>query len=240
VRKLALLLVIGSCLSVPAVADDLIQVQGFTLSGMTNTFEIQPFNPSLGTLDSVNVTIDGEITGTILTLPNLVPDGAGGFIPMGLPYIATISQNFAGSPFSFSSQAMIIATSAGLGEGDPIALLFDYGFTFGSLSNLTGFTTTSGGISGGTTSLPPVLIDGTLNGWESSILPLIIEIPYVTASVTGGAEPVIPDLSENGALIVQYNYETPTPVSTPEPRTLSLMACGLAGLLLASRRKFAV
>ncbi len=232
-RKLALLILIGSCVSAPAFADSLIQIQAFGISDQTSTLTIQPFNPSLGTLDSVNVTIDGLITGTIYTTPNFA-----GEEPVPEPYVATISQNFAGSPFTFfsPSQTMVFGTSLGLGETDPIALPFDYGFTFDSFSNLTGFTTTSGSIDGGSS---PGLIDGTLNGWQSSILPITIETAVVTGSVEGGAISVIPDLSEDGAVIVQYNYDTSPPAATPEPGTLSLIACGLAGLLLPARRKFA-
>lgn len=236
-RKLSLLVVFVSCLSVPAFADNLIQVQGFNFSGQSTLLEIKPFDPSLGTLDSVNVTITGAITGVIITLPNFVPDPFGNLFPLPQPYSVTITQNFTGGPFTFflPAQATLSGTSTGTGDNIPITLPFNYGFTFDQFSNLTGFATGSGSISGGTS---PGLIDGTLNGWESSIPLLLFENTLVLEQQSFGVSPSVPPI-EQGGLIVQYSYETP-PVSTPEPGSLPLLASALAGLCLVARRKRSV
>jgi hypothetical protein len=159
---------------------------------------------------------------------------------VGLPYIASISQNFVGGPFTFDqpSQITLSGTSIGTGEPVPIDLPFNYGATFTAFSDLAGFAASaSGGISGGT---PPGLIDGTLNGWQSAILPEIFDTAYVLGQPGGGGANGIAGLSEQGGLIIEYNYETPA-VAAPEPQTIFLMASGLAGLLLlGARRKFAV
>lgn len=233
-RRLGLLLVFASCLSVPAFADNLVQIQSFNLNGPQSIFEINAFDPSLGTLDSVNVTILGAITGTIATQPNFVPDGLGGLIPVGLPYSVTITQNFMGGPFTFlgGAQVTLSGTSTGTGEVIPITVPFSYGFTFNPFSNLTGFATGSGTISGG---IPPILFTGTLNGWEPPLPLPLFENTFVSNQQSGGVFPSAPP-SEEAGVIVEYNYET-APVSTPEPGTLSLLAAGLAGLCLAARRR---
>jgi hypothetical protein len=142
-RRLFVLLALASCLSVPAFPDSLIQIQAQNYAGLVDLIGLHPFDPSLGTLDSVSVSIIGNITGYITTIRNYG----------GLPYSVTISQNFGPGPFFFyaPAQTTLSGMSAGVGETIPFSLVFTYGFTFDSLSNLTGLANGSGGIGG----LPP-------------------------------------------------------------------------------------
>ena len=80
------------------------------LPGYGGLVMLQPFDTGLGTLDSVEVTIDGTITANILTQPNYAV--VGGAIPVPIPYVVSGTQNFiggsGGSGFSWEVPATFL------------------------------------------------------------------------------------------------------------------------------------
>jgi hypothetical protein len=84
---------------------------------------VDPFDPALGTLDSITVAITGALTVSGTTAPNLVPQGPNGTL-VPLPYLFQIDvdQEFDGSLgkyFQFNGPAHFILpnlSASGVGE----------------------------------------------------------------------------------------------------------------------------
>ena len=92
------------------------------LPGYGGLVMLQPFDTSLGTLDSVEVTIDGTITANIVTQPNYDLVG-GAAIPIPINYLVAGTQNFigggGGSGFSWEVPATFFFSGLGSGFGEP-------------------------------------------------------------------------------------------------------------------------
>lgn len=220
----------------------LVKITSSTFSaplGATGTAAIiglTPFDPALGTLDSVNVTLNGAIT--VLGLASPFRDGFGTALPYS--YQVNVTQDFDGLAdqfFDFDSDALLTLTGSASGAGEPFSLsaFFSYGFTFDSTTDLVGFTFPSFSASPGILS-PPTGISGTRADFLASIVSLN-QIALIESVSAGLASPVpvsVSGISTSGALLVQYNY---TPTSVPEPTPLALMAIGAAALGFSRRRQ---
>jgi hypothetical protein len=201
------------------------------LPGYGGIVMLQPFDTNLGTLDSVEVTIDGTITANILTQPNYAVVG-GAAIPIPIDYLVAGTQNFigggGGSGFSWEVPATFLFSGLGLGFGEPEASVdvFNYSFRFTHQTDLIGFA----GISSSGPTAPPGVAFGTLSGFTSPILPFLLENMDLEGGDGSGG--TFLDSTVEGAIIVEYDY-TPTPLPTApasEPATLLLLASGILGL----------
>jgi PEP-CTERM motif-containing protein len=223
--SIALLGAVGLLLPTKACAD-MVRVTAASYGpGVFNPMSIQPFDPALGTLNSVNVTLQGQINATVVQLP------CGEQSTFLCPFELVVDQDFFGlSPafFSFGTDAQFVF------EGTDPTLIqnYIYTFTFDAFTDtiFNGFTfpNFSSSVGGNATQIIP---PADINGRRANFLPTIVgfnEVDDVLTVGVSGAD--VTSYSDAGALIVQYNY---TPV--PEPSSLFLLASGLSALILRRR-----
>lgn len=174
---------------------------------------IQPFDPALGTLLSVNVTINGQLGGIITG--SLSPSVSQEFFGVGTQFF-----DFDGIAI-FHLPGAPIDPQTFLPIPTPFARSFSYTFTFDQTTDLLGFVfpSTTG------VDVPPTSISGLTSSFVEPAVP-INEIGAIHALTE------VENLQAPGSLIFQYNY---TPI--PEPGTLLLLGSGLAGLAGFGRKR---
>ena len=210
-------------------ADSILTADSFSGSGAVvfDAMGFNPFNPALGTLDSVYVRITGNLSvqGTTVGV---------------MPY--AVEHQFLGlfgRFFEFDSPARFTGTAIGAftSQGQPIPtpflhnFNFDYGFTFNAATDLVGFVPVN---SPGAGIIPPI----SITALRSDFLPWIGEVYELDMQANLFSGPVT-TLSTGGAVIIEYRY-TPAPPIDPAPVPLPASAAGgaaLAGLLASSRRR---
>jgi len=231
----ALVFVLPSCAS----ADTLTQFAGIGFSGVSGPLFLQPFDHTLGTLTSVDVTVNGQISAIVQTNPNLVPiDPFGDMTPVPAPFSVALDQNFFGisshSFFSFFQPAtfQLNGTASGVGEVQQLTAPFFYGFHFDANSDFLG----QAPISAPDPLIPPIFALGTLASFTDTFSPLMEEfiVTQPSAFFPPAVNGSLASWSDDGAIIVQYNY-TPAPLPAPEPSSLLLLGTGLLTMAAAWR-----
>lgn len=225
----------------PASATTLTETVGTDFGPANGPSLLTPFDPTLGTLTSVDVSINGTISAQVQTNQNLVPVdmGLGGivFVPEPIPFSVFLDQSFLGAiqGFSFFQPATIQLNGVGqgVGETEDASSSFFYGFHFDSSTDFIG----EAGISSPGALVPPIFALGTLASFTDTFFPLIEELTVTQPSAifqsTGGQ---LLTWSDSGGILVQYNY-TPAPTPAPEPSSMLLLATGLLGLAGITWRK---
>jgi hypothetical protein len=194
--------------SVPVVP--IVQAHAFSAS-TSNTIAVSPFDPSLGTLNRVDVAIIGTLVVQGTTLPFLAgPFGS----PVPYQYRVKVTQDFAGLAgryFDFSGPAEFLfqATATGAGETFEIASSFRYDFSFTESSDLVGFaalTTTSNPAS----LIPPAAgVLGTRADFLLALPPLdeiLLTQTWQPIATSGGPAPVVSLATAQGTLTMTYHY----------------------------------
>jgi hypothetical protein len=195
---------------------------------------LQPFNSSLGTLTSVEVTITGAITAEVATQINITPAG-----PLPVVFSVSANQNLSGLPngsfFAWLQPATFVFTGVGSGAGEIQNLTdpFNYTFDFNGTTDLSGITSVS--CIGAT--IPPGLAFGTLNGFTDThaLLPQVLQTlePGSLPSIGG----TVLQSTVEGIIQVEYDY-TPTPTApASEPGTILLLGSGILGLAACLRAR---
>lgn len=215
----------------PAAADSL-ETVSIGLGALGGPSFLTPFDHTLGTLQSVQVSILGAVTATIATTFDAAP------IPIPVPFSVGVDQTFFGIPgnafFSFLQPATFVfsGTGSGLGELQTLTQPFDYEFTFNAFANLVGQT--SVGFSGPL--IPPGIAFGNFAGFTDTFSPLLQEFELIEPSTTypsvGGT---LVSWSNQGAITVQYDY-VPAGAPMDEPSTLLLLGAGFLGLAAGAAR----
>lgn len=216
-----------SLLAPPAKADVITFIDGFSADSPAGLAEIHAFDPDLGTLDAVHVSILGSgfmtvMTGPVFSGPSPVPFSV--MVGLDVDFDGFISQFF-----DFSDFATATATGVATGAGGPLVIpisLFSLSFTFDEFSDtFLGFDVPSAsGI------VPPPMVIGTRPAFVLS--PTTLESVLLTQAgriiATGGPASVLSS-TLFGSIQVTYDF-TPAP-ALPEPGLLSLLAIGasLAG-----------
>jgi hypothetical protein len=194
---------------------------------------LQYFDPTLGTLDSVNVQISGVLQATV--------QGSGPCTELGCtvaPYSVQISQNFsseiAGQFFSFGTPAQLLVQGVGSVENfTPVAAAFSYSFSFTSFSDLSG----SAPANASGVLVPPLFVTGTRAGFLTPAFPLNDVIDVSTNLISlGGASSVI-GLESGGSIFVTYNYTPTQPVSGVSESSAWVSLGGFLFLLFPSVRR---
>jgi hypothetical protein len=197
---------------------------GYTATNWTRTLSgLSQFNPALGTLNSVTVSLTGDIN------QSMKAENTGGSPDTLIP-VASGTIAFRNSTATTLVQVLPTFTGTGFSatayDNTP-----DFGGTsgkdFGILSaTATQGTTLTTALLGfvGTSTLASFDVRATGNG---------------TISSTNGNIQSAITTQARSTLTLTYNYTPAGGSSVPEPASLGLMALGVAGLAVARRRKAA-
>lgn len=227
------------CAAPAAHAATLQQIVIDSFSGIADTVSFASFDPALGTLEKVQVQINGSLALQGPSQLNLV-SGPGGPAPLPIGVIASATQNFSpigigGRGFEFSTPARFAFNITATGNGEQVIFStpFSYDFTFDAIFDLVGFVIPD--FSGAT--IPPVSVIGTRDDFLDLAPPLDgepIQILVQTQieNLTGFA---FANLTVGGSVQVTYTYKTPV-VDVAEPTALALFGLGTLGLCWRRRR----
>lgn len=197
--------------------------------GIFDFMGVTPFDPELGTLEEVNVSIDGILAVILLCDPD----------PLEIGYSAKLKQNFfsfGGRYFTFVAPAEFLFSGTNYIEGPLVVsstIPFSYDFSFDETTDSWGYTTISS-FTGA--SIPPPQINGLRSGFIESIFFPINEIDYqLLWEYYVLCEPTI--TNSEGSMVIEYVYEpAPVPEPVPEPATMLLLGSGLIGLAAFGRK----
>jgi len=245
----SLLLASALTTSLPAQADLITYGTNFSNSGSLFSISdryLKPFDPSLGTLNTVNMFFIGNLVVTGTYASNFV------FTPSPVPSPYTVQTQvrhtmdglFSLSSFGFGFPATFIYDGFAPGVPSPFTFVtpITYNITFDDLSELVGFAVHTN--FGGPT-IPPLMITGDRDDFEKDFFSDVIGGLWVQSRLettfVSALQPQDVSTSLNGSLLLTYNYTPfpppPPPPTVPEPGSLALLGLGLMGLGLSRRKR---
>jgi len=211
------------------------------MGGAFDIVSITPFNPALGTLDAVNVSISGLLAINGITGLSYSYGSMGTIVPQPFQYQITVTQDFfglGGGLFEFNTPAEFYYGVYAPGYPSvPFAYQtsFTYDFSFDELTdNFWGFDipTTTGA------TIPPLQVIGNRENFVDTFA-FLGQLQILQTLMVTGAEPPI-SIAANvygGFINIEYEYtpyQQTSPV--PEPSTLLLLGSGMAGLAVLRKR----
>jgi hypothetical protein len=228
--RVRLLLLLGLLVAAPSTTHAAsIAIQSVGFDGAFDSLSVRRFDPELGTLDSVGVTITG-----VLSASGLAPQVPGNVVPSF--FAVSVQQTFVGVGggfFDFGSPATFLLNGSSLGEPFTLNATFTYSFRFTSLSDLVGFVIPSA--SGPT--VPPVTVNGRRADFVGDpAVPGFINLTHVSAVLPiTGLPPVLTSTNSQGVIFLEYRYTPAVTPSVPEPAIALLVPVGLG--VVAWRRR---
>lgn len=241
--------------ALPASGDIIQQSESFSIAmfpapGTETTLPLflDYFDPSVGTLDSVEITMSGNVIVQLFLPANfgLSLDGA---FPIPYQYQIEVSHDIGASGFPMSFLNPSLDVFLGLAPGGTATSPFLTEFDFSHETTLTDFTDLSGlapvvdtytqlqgNLSG--VHVPTSFLIGTHRSDFVSTDPFLVLLPSLgfDATLFGVPGAILGSVQMNGMLDVTYNYTPPDVTSVPEPGTLTLFGIGLLGLGFARRK----
>lgn len=212
------------------------QTTSFT-PGPVSPFLLNSFDPNLGSLERVELTLTGQIVLQASTLPLL-----SGPVPVPVPYQFSVlpQQGFQGQgsfdvAFAFDAvYPVVIGTATGAGGVVPLPPIpFHFSVTFTAATDLSGIAFPA---FVGPAGMPPVF--GRREDFVSAIpgfsVPLLAEHRLTPLAVGSGGPPVTPIVVPAGAITAILLYDYTPAQNAPEPACALLLGLGL--LWIRSRR----
>lgn len=200
-----------------------------------------PFDPSLGTLEGVDLSFSGSTVFSVVTGASWYTDGYGAIIPMPYVITPTLTIDIAGinGYFSFGSPISLSTGIPATGFPGAFATEINYSFSF-SYNNFldtflgpsdVNYTSSAGGYL-----IPPVTMGGHLNDFidDASLLDMLA-LNYELGFVESARIPLSPTLVNASSLLnisTTYHYTPYQEVSVPEPDGILLFAIGLLLLMM--------
>lgn len=201
-----------------------------------SNIDVTPFDPSLGTLNSVSVSISGQTHVDYTACPAFA-----GMSPIGYVYNIFVDQQFMGAGnkyFIFESPAMFSWMSAwydplGYAAYETFDNAFTYNFTFNDITDQAGradLTTTN---TTGFVCSSPLTVSGYMADFIDTGAPINQILFMQNTNIVTTVFDVPFSLSTMGSLTISYDYTPypdPAPAPVPEPATMLLLGSGLLGL----------
>ncbi|MGH7387859.1 MAG: hypothetical protein ACREM3_00135 [Candidatus Rokuibacteriota bacterium] len=228
----------------PAAALTTTQLQPFSV-GTVGFVDVTPFDPALGTLDSVSVNISGQLLVSGTTAPNILTIGSIN-VPVPFMFGVNVTQDYAGlggKYFDFLSPAEFLFFGSASGTGEPFtfATTYTFDFDFTAVTDFLGFAP-AGGSSSASALIPPIPgVGGLRSDFLATPVPLdqILLAQQGTDISLGGPPATITQVVANGLMQIDYQF-TPAPVvPVTGPASLTLVGAGvvvLLGTLVRPRR----
>jgi hypothetical protein len=223
----ALLTLAAASVATGAGATEIIKSDTAAISGGLASLGFARFNPALGTLDKIIVSITGSLQFTVTIPP-------GGVVT---PTVDIGATGLGGSGFGFAGTgAQMLFSPESNPIVDPLAPVprvaslndtFSIDFTVDAASDLVGFALPDA-LGSPAPLIPPTSVDTSRSAFEKAI--------GVLETLTFIPDGFTPDAGIGGTVSILATYDfTPTEqTAIPEPTGLALLAAGLA--LLGTRR----
>lgn len=203
-------------------------------SGLTT-----PFDPSLGTLEGIDITFAGSAAFTINAGTSVVLVAR---IPTPIPYTIypklSIDIDGVNGFYEFASPLTLTNGVSVTGLSETKFLNFNYSFTFSYIEFFHGFIL-SGDVYGGV--VLPFHLGGDLTDFIDSAtllddLSFMYELSFIEANRVSSGAGAETSITVDSTLTVNTTY-TYAPATVPEPSTLLLLGTGIAGLFAFNRKR---
>ena len=202
------------------------------------TLTLDSFDPAQGTLDSVDVSIDGSISTNAFLPPFFGVGAPGELIPIPYPY--TFSQRLPGLGFAVDPKITFNGVAIGLA---PIPFSADisheFSFSLTESTDLTGLSPVSSNYSGSHSLGSAVFVNPESNSrhrveYVSSIIgsstPLVLQ-PMLMLDPVSAVGPFSGNVTWEGTIGIDYNYTESLAPAVPIPGAawLFVSALGVVG-----------